>query len=119
MVASEDPKQVGTINNNATVCIKCLEPGLKKGDEIWMGAFRTSHDVCYNSLSGDKTKWKISKETSGDIKFGDRVKLSNIEYITEYGFKPLSYGTDDEPADVLNQTSVDNDDMYFIVTKSF
>jgi len=119
MFAAENFNQEGTINNNATVCIQCLEPGLAAGIKSWMCAITTSEDVCYDCLDENKTKWKISKETSGDIKFGDRVKLSNIEYLTKYGFVPKSYGTDDEPADVLTQVSVDKDDMYFIVTKPF
>jgi hypothetical protein len=116
---ADNHNQKGFVSTNDHVCIKCMEAGMNSKTQNWLGAFGASKDVCYDILSGDETEWIISKKGNGYIQLGDEVKLTNVSYRDKYGFMPYPYGNEQEPFDVLNQTEIDKDDMYFIVTKPF
>jgi len=119
---ADDPSESGSINSNSKVCIKCLEDGMNSQNEVWLGAFSDTKYVCYYSLDAKKTEWIIQKsQGTGDIQYGDTVKLINVHYEKEYGFYPTeTENPDKEPYILLHQTKdLLQDDMYFIVTKSF
>ncbi len=106
-------KTEGSVNNGATIVIKCLEGGMSS--YVWMGAFSDSRYVYYHEQKEDKTSWVISKEGDGDIRFGDTVTLKNVHYKDEYGFEPVVDGGSSDPYQLLYQTALDKDAMKFIV----
>jgi len=118
---AEDPIRSGSIDNNAIINVKCLETGMNAQTEVWMGAFSKSQYVCYNVLDANKTKWRIHKVGQGDIQYGDIVKLTNVHYEKDYGFKvEHTHNDSKEPCDLFVQTNkIEDDEMDFIVVKPF